>query len=169
MGMDKHGCFMEMYVYYYWNHSQHRAWRLDMFQKSQMFLKSLIVSIRHMKRETPGSHYFSFFAPSNLQTQTCLHFCTQSSSSSEHAAPPRPTSSKKVQAQNIFFFNPCISKNEFSTHFAVMHPNETLCSSINKWAVLDQNKESRPDCVSVRLERSMNREERKQMWEKERY
>lgn len=35
-----------------------------------------------------------------------------------------------------------------------MHPDETLCSSINKWAVLDQNKlQSQPDCVSVRLER----------------
>ncbi len=28
MGLDKFGCFMQMYVYYYWNHSQHRAWRL---------------------------------------------------------------------------------------------------------------------------------------------
>lgn len=52
------------------------------------------------------------------------------------------------------------SKNKFSTPFPVMHPDETLCSSINKWAVLDQNKlQSQPDCVSVRLERSMNREE----------
>ncbi len=24
MGMDKYGCFMQMYVYYYWNHSQQR-------------------------------------------------------------------------------------------------------------------------------------------------
>ncbi len=23
MGIDKYGCFMQMYVYYYWNHSQH--------------------------------------------------------------------------------------------------------------------------------------------------
>ncbi len=22
MGLDKYGCFMQMYVYYYWNHSQ---------------------------------------------------------------------------------------------------------------------------------------------------
>ncbi len=43
------------------------------------------MSIRHMKKEIPGSHYFSFFALSNLLTQTCLHFCTQGSSSSEHA------------------------------------------------------------------------------------
>ncbi len=43
------------------------------------------MSIRHMKRkniEIPGSHYFSFFALSNLLTQTCLHFHT---TSSEHA------------------------------------------------------------------------------------
>ncbi len=39
------------------------------------------MSIRHMKKEIPGSHYFSFFALSNLLTQTCLHFCTQGSSS----------------------------------------------------------------------------------------
>ncbi len=25
--MDKYGYFMQMYVYYYWNHSQHIAWR----------------------------------------------------------------------------------------------------------------------------------------------
>ncbi len=25
MGMDKYGCFMQMYVYYYWNLSQHRV------------------------------------------------------------------------------------------------------------------------------------------------
>ncbi len=43
------------------------------------------MSIRHMKKEIQGSYYFSFFARSNLLTQTCLHFCTQSSSSSEHA------------------------------------------------------------------------------------
>ncbi len=43
------------------------------------------MSIRHMKKEIPGSHYFSFFALNNLLTQTCLHFCTQGSSSSEHA------------------------------------------------------------------------------------
>ncbi len=43
------------------------------------------MSVRHMKKEIPGSHYFSFFALSNLLTQTCLHFCTQGSSSSENA------------------------------------------------------------------------------------
>ncbi len=32
MRMDKYECFMQMYVYYL-NHSQHRAWRLDMFQR----------------------------------------------------------------------------------------------------------------------------------------
>ncbi len=49
------------------------------------FSKNLFVSIRHMKKEIPGSHYFSFFALSNLLTQTCLHFCTQGSSSFENA------------------------------------------------------------------------------------
>ncbi len=29
------------------------------------------------KKETQGSHYFSFFALSNLLTQSSLHFCTQ--------------------------------------------------------------------------------------------
>ncbi len=43
------------------------------------------MSIRHMKKDVPGSHYFSFFTQSNLLTQTCLHFCTQGSSSSENA------------------------------------------------------------------------------------
>ncbi len=43
------------------------------------------MSIRHMKKEIPGSHYFSFYALSNLLTQTCLHFCTQGSSSYENA------------------------------------------------------------------------------------
>ncbi len=47
------------------------------------------MSIRHMKKkniEIPGSHYFSFFALSNLLTQTCLHFRTTGQlTSSEHA------------------------------------------------------------------------------------
>ncbi len=35
MRMEKYGCFMQMYVYYYWNHTQHRAWRLDIvFQRT---------------------------------------------------------------------------------------------------------------------------------------
>ncbi len=41
-----------------------------------VFQRILFMSIRHMKKEIPGSHYFSFFALSNLLTQTCLHFCT---------------------------------------------------------------------------------------------
>ncbi len=44
------------------------------------------MSIRHMKKEIPGSHYSSFFALSNLLTQTCLHFhMTGQLTSSEHA------------------------------------------------------------------------------------
>ncbi len=44
------------------------------------------MSIRHMKKEIPGSHYFSFFALSNLLTQTCLHFRTTGQLTfSEHA------------------------------------------------------------------------------------
>ncbi len=68
MGMDKYGRFMQMCVYYYWKHSQHRAWRLDMFQRSYMFFKDLFMSIRLMKKEIQGSHYFSFFALINLLT-----------------------------------------------------------------------------------------------------
>ncbi len=41
------------------------------------------MSIRHMKKEIPGSHYF--FLCTEQFTQTCLHFCTQGSSSSENA------------------------------------------------------------------------------------
>ncbi len=40
-----------------------------------VFQRIFFMSIRHMKKEIPGSHYFSFFALSNLLTQTCLHFC----------------------------------------------------------------------------------------------
>ncbi len=44
------------------------------------------MSIRHMKKETPGSHYFSYFELSNLLTQTCLHYCTTGQITfSEHA------------------------------------------------------------------------------------
>ncbi len=31
------------------------------------------MSIRHMKKEIPGSHYFSFFALSNLLAQTWMN------------------------------------------------------------------------------------------------
>ncbi len=40
MGMDKYGCFMQMYVYYYWNHSQqsmktrHVSKVIDVFQRT---------------------------------------------------------------------------------------------------------------------------------------
>ncbi len=46
------------------------------------------MSIRHMKKkniEIPGSYYFSFFALSNLLTQTCLHFHRTGQLTSEHA------------------------------------------------------------------------------------
>ncbi len=33
------------------------------------------MSVRHMKKETPGSRYFSFFALSDSLAQTCLHVC----------------------------------------------------------------------------------------------
>ncbi len=42
------------------------------------------MSIRHMKKEIPGSHYFSFFALSNLHKPVYI-FAGQGSSSSEHA------------------------------------------------------------------------------------
>ncbi len=41
------------------------------------------MSIRHMEKLIPGSHYF--FLCTEQFTQTCLHFCTQCSSSSENA------------------------------------------------------------------------------------
>ncbi len=46
------------------------------------------MSIRHMKKkniEIAGSYYFSFFALSNLLTQTCLHFRRTGQLTSEHA------------------------------------------------------------------------------------
>ncbi len=45
MGMDKYGCFMKTYVYYYWNHSQQRAMKtrhvskvIDVFQRTCSYL-----------------------------------------------------------------------------------------------------------------------------------
>ncbi len=52
---------------------------------NRCFSKNLFMSIRHMKQEIPGSHYFSFFALSNLLTQTGLHFCRTGHLTSEHA------------------------------------------------------------------------------------
>ncbi len=74
MRMDKYGCFMQIYVYYYWNHSQQHE-DLICYKGNICFSKNLFMSIWHMKKEMQGSHYFSFFALSNLLTQTCLHFC----------------------------------------------------------------------------------------------
>ncbi len=45
----------------------------------------VVCETKKKKKEITGSHYFSFIALSNLLTQTCLHFCTQCSSSSENA------------------------------------------------------------------------------------
>ncbi len=46
------------------------------------FSKNLFMSIRHIKKEhrNTSSYYFSFFALSNLLTQTCLHFHRKASS-----------------------------------------------------------------------------------------
>ncbi len=56
------------------------------FKGNRCFLKNLLMSIRHMKNLILGSGYFSFFALSNLLTQTSLHFCrTGQLTSSEHA------------------------------------------------------------------------------------
>ncbi len=73
MGMDKYGCFMQMYVYYYETivnsmKTRHVSKVIDAFSKN------LVKSIRHMKKEIQGSYYFSFFALSNLLTQACLNF-----------------------------------------------------------------------------------------------
>ncbi len=38
------------------------------FKGHRCFSKNLFMSIRHMKKEIPASHYFSFFALSNLLT-----------------------------------------------------------------------------------------------------
>ncbi len=43
------------------------------------------MSIRHMKIEIPGSHYFSFFALSNYLHQPVYILARQGSSSSENA------------------------------------------------------------------------------------
>ncbi len=39
---------------------------LTCFKGHRCFSKNLFMSIRHMKKEIPGSYYFSFFALSNL-------------------------------------------------------------------------------------------------------
>ncbi len=45
---------MHMYVYY-WNHSQHRAWRVDM----DVFQRTCSCLLATWKKKYPGSHYFS--------------------------------------------------------------------------------------------------------------
>ncbi len=45
-----------------------------LFKGHRCFSKNLFMSIWHMKKEIQGYYYFSFFALSNLLTQTCLHF-----------------------------------------------------------------------------------------------
>ncbi len=50
------------------------------FKGHRCFSKNLFISIRHMKKEIQGSHYFSFFALRNV------HFCrTGQLTSSEYA------------------------------------------------------------------------------------
>ncbi len=53
---------------------------------NRCFSNNLFMSFRHMKKDIPGSHYFSFFALSNLLTQNSLYLCrTGQLTSSEHA------------------------------------------------------------------------------------
>ncbi len=66
---------------------------LTCFKVYRCFSKNLFMSISLMKKEIPGSHYFSFFALSNLLTQTCLLFCrTRKLTTSEHAKYTKPIS-----------------------------------------------------------------------------
>ncbi len=59
--------------------TRHVSKVIDVFQRTCSCLLD-------MKKKIPGSHHFSFFALSNLLTQTCLHFCrTGQLTSSEHA------------------------------------------------------------------------------------
>ncbi len=68
------------------NHSQQSMKTRHFSKVIDVFQKNLFMSIRHMKKEIQGSHYFSFFALSNLLTQTCLNFCRKGQlTSSEHA------------------------------------------------------------------------------------
>ncbi len=94
--MDKYGCFMQMYVYYYWNHSQHRAWSVgySCFKGHRCFSKNLFMSIRHIKKkhQVPIT---SLFALSNYLHNPVYIFAWQGSSSSEHTP--------KLKT-NVFFF-----------------------------------------------------------------
>ncbi len=45
------------------------------FKGNRCFSKNSFMSTRILKKEIHVSHYFSFFALSNLLTQTCLHCC----------------------------------------------------------------------------------------------
>ncbi len=57
--------------------SRHISKVIDVFQRTCSCLLDM--------KKNPGSQHFSYFTLSNLLTQTCLHFCTQGSSSSENA------------------------------------------------------------------------------------
>ncbi len=71
MGMDKYGCFIQMYAYYYWIHSQqsmktrHVSKVIDVFQRMCSYLKK-------KKCQVPISSVSLHWA---IYSQTCLHFC----------------------------------------------------------------------------------------------
>ncbi len=67
MGMEKYGCFMQMSVYYYWNHSQ---------QSMKTRHVSKVIDVFQITSSCLVDTYFSFSALSSLRTQTCLHFRT---------------------------------------------------------------------------------------------
>ncbi len=80
MGMDKYGCFMQMYVYYYWNHRQQSMKTRNVSKVIDFFQNNLFMSIRHEKTNIElGSYYFYFFALSNLLTPVYI-FVQQGSS-----------------------------------------------------------------------------------------
>ncbi len=73
MGVDKYGCFMQMYVYYYWNKqsmkSRHVSKVIYVFQRTC----SCLLDTWKKKWQVPMTSLF--FALSNSLTQPCLHFC----------------------------------------------------------------------------------------------
>ncbi len=57
--MDKYGCFMQMYVYYYWNHSQQSMKSRHVSKVIDVFQRTCSCLLDTWKKEIPGSHYFS--------------------------------------------------------------------------------------------------------------
>ncbi len=74
MGMDKYGCFKQMYVYYYWNNSQQSMKTRHVSKVIDVFLNNLFMSFGLMKKRNTRFPILLFLCTEQFTDTTLFTF-----------------------------------------------------------------------------------------------